>query len=148
MIRPKNLKAASAQLMAYDKRYQALLIRQLEIAVSKLHAHAVQNAGYEDQTGNLKSSIGGVVLHNGVPVTYRGFVETSTSSAGTAKGMEYLNSIIASNRNRTGYGIILVAGMSYATYVENYNGRNVLKASELLAMTLVPSLVKQLKDLL
>ena len=147
MIRPANLKAASAQLMAYDKRYQAALVRQLEIAVSKLHAHAVQHAGYEDQTGNLKSSIGGTVLHNGIPVTYRGFTG-GTENVGKETGLEYLNTIISSKGNRTGYGIILVAGMSYATYVENYNGRNVLKASELLALELVPKLVKQLKDAL
>ena len=147
MIRPKNLKAASAQLMAYDKRYQALLIRQLEIAVSKLHTHAVQSAGYEDQTGNLKGSIGGAVLYNGIPVTYRGF-KGGTDNVGIETGLEHLNTIIARKGIRTGYGIILVAGMSYATYVENYNGRNVLKASELLAMELVPKLVKQLNDAL
>lgn len=147
MFTPKDRKAVSQQLMSKAQLIELALVRQLEITVSMLVTHAVNSAGYEDQTGNLKSSIGGVVLKNGKPVTYKGFQPIKQGSEGTSTGLDFLNTIIHTQGTFTsGYGIIVVAGMSYATYVENHHGRNVLKASELLGIELVPKMLKEIKQ--
>lgn len=125
-LKLKNQKAINKYLAQTIKRIEAALIFQLEFLVAELENHAKQSAGYEDQTSNLKGSIGGVVLKDGRPITYRGFEGTSE---GTSTGLEYINSLISDFGK--GYTILMVAGMEYATYVENYNNLNVLKKSEL-----------------
>jgi hypothetical protein len=44
-----------------------------------------------------------------------------------------------------GYVILLVAGMQYATYVEDHHNLNVLKQSELLMDRELPIIIEKLK---
>ena len=67
MFRLKNQKLLNKYLLQYSLRIEKALIFQLEFFVAQLQNHAKNSAGYQDQTGNLKSSIGGVVLKNGKP---------------------------------------------------------------------------------
>lgn len=102
------------------------LIFNLEALVANLENHAKLSAGYKDQTSNLKSSIGGVILKDGKPIKYQGF---TGKGEGIKEGKAFINSLITDYSN--GYVLILVAGMEYATYVENFHGLNVLKKTEL-----------------
>jgi len=120
---------------------EAALIYNLEALVSELVTHAKMNAGYTDQTSNLKSSIGGVVLKDGKPIGFRGFEGVQT---GTGTGMEFITSLFPTSQN--GYTVIIVAGMEYATYVENYHNLNVLKKSELIMGSKLQELVEKLKQ--
>ena len=72
---------------------EKVLVRELEILVAQLENHAKDEAvaGYIDQTANLKSSIGGVVLKNGFPVSFSGFEGTQE---GVQTGNEFINSLI------------------------------------------------------
>lgn len=103
---------------------------------------ARQNGRYKDQTGNLRSSIGYVVLDNGKIVKKSGFQKVKTKAI-KAKGEaeKSLNAII--NDYQSGLVLIVVAGMNYATYVEA-RGYNVLNSSEVLAKKLVPQMLKEL----
>ena len=121
-----NKKEIQKYINGYAKRIESVLIREMEIVVAKLENHAKDNAGYNDITGNLKNSIGGIVLKDGIPIQYSGF----GGGEGGSTGESFINSLISSYGS--GFVIIIVAGMDYATYVENVHQLNVLKKSELL----------------
>lgn len=125
-IKARNKQQINKYILNQANLIEAALIYQLEVLVAKLENHAKLKAGYTDRTGNLKSSIGGAVLKDGKVVTYKGFTGKQT---GTSTGLEFINSLIG--QYQTGYVLILVAGMNYATYVENFYGLNVLKKTEL-----------------
>jgi hypothetical protein len=135
-------KAVEKQIFDEASRIEKALIYTLEYMVRDLINHAKLNKGYKDQTANLKSSIGGCVLKNGKPVTYRGY---TGKKVGSQTGLEYLNSIIPEVKMEQGYVIVVTAGMEYATYVENYHGLNVLKKSELYMNQELPKLMAELK---
>jgi hypothetical protein len=135
-----NQKALDIYLQKMQKRIESALIYNLEYMVAELENHAKLNAEYTDRTSNLKSSIGGVILKNGRPVSYVGFTGTKE---GNSEGNTFLDEIIAANKN--GYVLILVAGMGYATYVEDIYGLNVLKKSELKMRTALPQMLRDLK---
>lgn len=86
---------------------------------------ARNNGSYTDQTGNLRNSIGYVVMNRGVEVD---------SSNITALNQRTIDSIKA--KYSQDVVLIVVAGMNYAAYVEAKN-YNVLASAELLAEELV-----------
>ena len=96
---------------------------------------------YQDQTGNLRSSIGYVVVKDGNVVNGSTFDMKEEGWEGKAAGERQLQKLVANYP--TGIALIVVAGMSYAAAVEARN-LNVLTSAELLAEQLVPSLMKQL----
>lgn len=97
---------------------------------------------YTDQSGNLRSSTGYCVLHEGVIVHQSGFEAVKpTATQGPASGRELMNNLVA--QNSTGIVLIVVAGMNYAAYVEA-KGLNVLDSSEIIAKKLVRKTLKRL----
>ena len=138
----------------------ATIEKYLEAEAQKLHqkilkafffvgercaAEARINKTYLDQTGNLTASIGYVVSYNGIVQTVNGFQEgngTSSGGLGKAKG-EGLARSLASQQS-IGYCLVVVAGMNYAYAVEA-RGRNVLSSAELLAESILPKLLIDLK---
>lgn len=95
------------------------------------------NGAYNDITGNLRSSIGYVVVKDGQIVNGSAFDQNE----GGGTGQDHIQKIIA--KFPKGIVLIVVAGMNYASYVEAMS-LNVLTSSELLAEKLVPQLLKQL----
>lgn len=82
--------------------------------------------GFIDQTGNLRSSIGYVVLKNGVVKAGSAFDEIKDGSEGSTKGKERIKKLKA--KYKTGYVLIVTAGMGYAAAVEA-KGYDVLTGS-------------------
>jgi hypothetical protein len=80
---------------------------------------------YMDQTGNLRGSIGYFIFKDGIQV--RGKVSGNFES--TASAMVMLNSV----PKITGFQLIGVAGMDYASYVES-QGFNVITSQAAVAM--------------
>lgn len=134
------------EIQKHIRRFSALIqnimIREMEIVVARLENHAKDNAGYNDITANLKNSIGGVVLKDGNPVQYSGF----GGGEGGESGKDFINSIISNYGS--GFVILIVAGMEYATYVENKHQLNVLKKSELLLPTEMNKMFKRIQTAL
>ena len=137
MIKFDNKKEFDSYLKRYAIAYEKALVYQLEYAVNYLTNHAKENGAYTDRTSNLRSSIGGAVVKDGIAVTYRGFGDSAGLGTlnGIGEGLELLNSKIA--EIGTGYGIVIVAGMEYASYVEDYSNLNVLSNTELLSRPLM-----------
>lgn len=123
---------------------------------------------YNDITGNLRSSIGYVVLRDGKPVHEGGFIQTrgygentalvrfttktgkkvsyhakgksGDGSQGVAKGKAFLNKLQAEYPQ--GISLIVCAGMDYAVYVEYHNDKDVLHSAEQTAERLLDELLK------
>lgn len=103
---------------------------------------ARKNGGYTDRSGNLRSSIGYVVLENGQPVKKGSFNKVLATANEAEEKSNELMTRLAETYN-TGLVLVVVAGMDYAAYVEA-RGYNVLNSAETLAKTLVPKMLKQL----
>lgn len=102
-----------------------------EEAVSVARNEHVNN--WQDQTGNLRSSIGYMVFKDGVPVMQSTFEQITAQHPhdndvydGANRGMQFCKSI---GEKTQGLVLVVVAGMKYASYVEK-RGRDVLTSAE------------------
>jgi 3-oxoacyl-ACP reductase-like protein len=102
---------------------------------------ARDNGGYTDQTGNLKSSIGFMVLNDGLVIQKGGFKLVKKGSKGKKEGAEYISQLVS--QHNTGLVLLVVAGMNYASYVESMN-LNVVTSGELLSEQMIPKMLNKL----
>jgi hypothetical protein len=102
------------------------LIDRLSIIGTKFVINARSTNTYKDRTGNLRHSIGYVVLRDGQPI------DGNFHPGG--EGSEKAKSITKelSTEFKTGFALIVVAGMDYAAYVEA-KGFDVISGSSLQA---------------
>lgn len=98
---------------------------------------------YEDQTGNLTSSLGFAVLDRNKIVTMSGFQAVLNGEEGSEEGNSLVAQVAA--QNESDFALVLVAGMEYASYVEDM-GLNVLEGANLYCMGKVPERVKKSVD--
>lgn len=140
-LKLKNENALKKYIIAQSIKIEKALIYYLEYYVAELVNHAKENASYQDRTANLKSSIGGAVLKDGKPITFRGFEGVQD---GQSEGKKFLDSII--KKFSKGYALVIVAGMEYATYVENIHNLNVLKKTELKMESEISGIMQKLKQ--
>jgi hypothetical protein len=110
------------------------ILRQLQYLGEKCVADGRINGTYRDRTGNLRNSIGYVVMKNG-NIIHENF---------KGQGKEVATN--AARKYLTGYVLIVVAGMKYAAYVEA-RGYNVLSSAELLAESEMPKMLKRLQNI-
>lgn len=106
---------------------------------------ARESSGYTDQTGNLRSSIGFVVVKDGKIVEKILADQVGDNKPSTQEGMSNANETLErlASKYSSGICLIVVAGMNYAAYVEG-RGRNVLTSSELLAERIIPKMLTDL----
>lgn len=127
------------------EKYHQKVIRILRIVGEKCINEAREYGSYQDQTGNLRSSIGYIVLKDGKPIEKGGFAPTERGTKkgkdGQKEGETFINKVIS--QYPKGFVLVVVAGMKYASYVEARN-YNVLSSAELLAEREVPKLLKAL----
>lgn len=90
-----------------------------------------------DRTGNLRSSIGYVVLDDGKPVQYG-------AQSGTAEGQSQTKELLNILQSKFPWGLALIvcAGMNYAAYVEAIHHKDVLTGAETKARQLADKLLK------
>ena len=135
-----------------EKRFGAFLdeiekqqIRRLqklgEMCVT--HARSVPaERGFNDQTGNLRSSIGYMVFLNGVAV-HSAFEQVKSGSVGVKAG-EALAQKVGQDHPQ-GVCLVVTAGMDYALYVES-KGKDVITSAEHLAERELPRMLEKLID--
>ena len=132
-----------------EKRFQAFFdeIERKQIArLQKLgemcvtHARNVPpSAGFNDQTGNLRSSIGYMVFKDGVAI-HTAYNQVMQGSEG-AKAGEALARKVGEASN--GICLVITAGMNYALYVES-KGKDVITSAEHLAQRELPKMLEKL----
>lgn len=130
--------SANFNINDIDATFKALLAevdRQLIESLTRVGEEAVKLAkmipperGFKDRTGNLRSSIGYVVLVDGKPVNVA-FAAVKGGHAGVNEGQRLALQV---GSKTEGYALVVVAGMNYAVHVES-KGRDVLTSAEKIA---------------
>ena len=98
---------------------------------------------YIDDTGNLRSSIGYVLVMDGEIITMSSFEPIKNGEKGSKEGRSYAEDIAA--KYPSGIVLVVVAGMDYAEYVAA-RGYDVLDSAELLAEQLINQLMGKLNQ--
>ncbi|OPB98927.1 hypothetical protein BAS10_04465 [Elizabethkingia meningoseptica] len=127
------------------KLLENLILRNLNYLGMKCVAYAKSLDTYKDQTGNLRNSIGYVIVKNGLIVEAlfqsdsRGPAYGTSDKSGEVEGEKFAKEVA---RNfREGYVLIVVAGMEYASYVEDVRHLDVLQPAETLAKSEVQKII-------
>ena len=94
-----------------------------------------QSESWIDRTGNLRSSIGSAVYENGKKKLATAFESVIGGQEGSEAGKRMIDAL-AKEYSQT-YAMVVVAGMDYASYVENMNGKDVLASTRLWAESVI-----------
>ncbi|HZF64200.1 MAG TPA: hypothetical protein VEZ55_06945 [Chitinophagaceae bacterium] len=141
-LKPKFKKADIERIVLERMmRIESAVLMRLQRVGENFITNARNLGEYTDQTGNLRSSKGYVVLRNGVQYANGGFEQVKGGSAGKIAGNAALSE--AMQKFPTGLVLICVAGMDYAAAVEA-KGKDVLTGSSLIA---TQELKKALKEI-
>lgn len=112
--------------------------------------HAVSIArdhgSYNDVTGNLRSSIGYVILSDGEPVIQGESRQYSGPKGDGEDGVKVAAELLEQLRSEYPEGLVLIvcAGMEYASYVEDIHGLDVLTSAQLDTEQQAAEMVKEL----
>lgn len=98
--------------------------------VQEARSKAPTEGSFNDDTGNLRASLGYIIMYNGKRVQQD--FSHGSAQEGKSKGLEFANKV--GTEYPKGWALILVAGMFYASYVEGY-GYDVLTGSTLNAQS-------------
>lgn len=98
---------------------------------------------WNDDTGNLRSSIGYVVSKDGIKKSVSTFAKVKDGSEGVQKGAEYADELASQEK---GWSLHVVAGMEYAEEVEKIKGKNVLASARARMIEDLPKVAKRIKD--
>jgi hypothetical protein len=131
------------------------LLRRLQYIAEDVLNDARKKGSYMDRTGNLRSSIGCRIYHNGKPIhSYKVQLVGNCIEPDKRLSLEELQSNFDEAMNEyaaknvasvEGYTIVLIAGMDYAYYVEA-KGYNVLHESNNLLQQKVNELKAELNS--
>lgn len=147
-ITVSGLDSVVSQIEKQSEKYIQAFIDDLDYIGLKVIRYIRDRSGEEswiDQTGNLRSSIGYVIVRNGKIVKRGGFEKvdgpkrSETTEDGSVLGENYAKRLAADYTK--GFALIVVAGMDYASYVEDMESKDVLKGGELEAEKLVKKLI-------
>lgn len=146
IVSKTDMRKLRAGLKAKTKDIVDHLVKQLTYIGEECVRIARQNGSYNDITGNLRSSIGYVVLYDGNPVVYGSSKQYSGSQGNGDQGAAAAEILLNSLRAKFHWGVVLIvcAGMKYAAYVENIHHKDVLTSAELKAESLANKLLKGL----
>ena len=136
----------NAAIKAEAERAEMLTIRALSYLGEQCVIEAkdrTQEASWFDQSGNLRSSIGYVIVANGRIVQYSDFNQVKQGSEGVKEGKELAEEL--ARKYSSGYALIVVAGMNYAELVEAMDNKVVLASAELFTRQELPSLMIKLR---
>ena len=123
------------------ERINRAIIRTFQYIAEVLVREARMKGDYIDQTGNLRSSIGAIILLDGQVVSRSGFEVVMGGSSGANEGLTYAQEIAAAYQR--GIALVVVAGKDYAAHVAA-RGRDVLSSAVLKAEDIVPRMMRQL----
>lgn len=97
-----------------------------------------------DHSGNLRSSIGASVVVGGKEYFRTDFQQVKDGEEGVRKGNELLDT--EATLHKQDYALIVVAGMEYASYLEEFHHRDVLASTELQARQEIGSYLQDAID--
>lgn len=115
----------------FEENVHAKTYTLLQSAGEMFVKYARESGRYIDLTGNLRSSIGYVIVENG-DIKSADFKISNTGSDGK-KGVERAKKLARdlANTYKTGMVLVGVAGMEYAMYVEAMESKDVITAANI-----------------
>lgn len=119
-------------------RIEIAIINRLRFTGERFVKNARENANFKDRTGNLRSSIGYVILKNGEEVN-------SNFNGGLGRNEGLKVALEVAENFPKGFVLIVVAGMDYAAAVESKNF-DVLTSSSLIAESELKAAIKELNN--
>jgi len=123
-----DMKALSVQI---EKEIENQTIKHLSKILHKaieLVRTKMLNTAYQDHTGNLNSSTGFIIYKDG-KVVHKDFRESDIGTDKVSGLKEGLNIALNELRESKGWGVVLVSGMEYASWVES-RGFEVLRGTQ------------------
>ena len=124
------------------RRIDSAVIARLQQIGETFVNNARANGDYGDVTGNLRSSIGYVIVKNGKKIFGSDFGVVKNGRDGQMKGKAHIATLIS--QFQKGYVLIAVAGMDYAAAVES-KGKDVLTASSNIAKKQLRVAIREFK---
>lgn len=146
IVSKTDMRKLKAGLQAKMKDIVALLVKQLSFIGEECIRIARESGSYNDITGNLRSSIGYVVLVDGKPVVTGASKQYSGKDGNGEAGPLAAEALLQSLQAKFPWGVVLIvcAGMKYAAYVEAVHHKDVLTSAELKAESLAKKLLNGL----
>lgn len=129
------------------ERTDKVVIRNLQRLGEEAVIYARNRTGAEswyDQTGNLRSSIGYVIARDGGVVRRGGFSQILEGTEGPKEGKDFAAELAKDYPGK--YVLIVVAGMNYASYVEEMENKDVLASSSLFVERELPKMIKRIDE--
>ncbi len=123
------------QLEEYVEQAKYIIARRLCHIGEQVVNEMRMKGTYQDQTGNLRSSTGYVVVMDGKIVEMSAFETVKQGADGSKQGKAFVKEL--ASKFPTDTVLIVVAGMDYAYYVQNKHERDVTISGELLANELL-----------
>ena len=144
IVSKTDMRKLKAGIDAKMKGVADLIIKQLSYIGEECVKVARDSGRYNDITGNLRSSIGYVILYDGKPVQYGASKQYSGEKGNGELGAAAAESLLQKLQAKFPWGIVLIvcAGMNYAAYVEYHKDKDVLHSAEQVAEQLVNKLLK------
>lgn len=136
------LQRLETEVQTILQRQERVIMRRLQYIGEEAVNTARTSRRYLDQTGNLTSSIGYVIVRNGSVTKKAGFDKVKDGDEGAQQG-ESLALSLASDFQHD-YTLIVVAGMDYAAYIEA-KGLGGMTAAEMQAVAEIEKFVNKFK---
>lgn len=146
IVSKTDMRKLKAGLQAKMKDIAQQIIKNLSYIGEECVKIARQNGSYGDVTGNLRSSIGYVILYDGQPVTYGASKQYKGKKGNGEAGPPAAEALLKQLQAKFPWGIVLIvcAGMNYAAYVEAIHHKDVLTSAELKMESLAKKLLDKL----
>lgn len=153
---PKTEQAVAEEVRKAAEGVRSVILSNLHaageqavnVARSVVSASGYLGSGtpYTVQTGNLTSSVGYCIAEDGKIVEMSSFQAVGGKKGNGAQGADTGRKLAMQIAREfpQGYALILVAGMHYASYVQELHHRDVLSSAELIATKLVNELKTKL----
>lgn len=117
-----------------EEKYRKACISKLQYIGDKCISDARLTGSYTDRSGNLRSSIGYVIVERGQVSYESAFPTVKNGKEGPKECKAYAREL--AHQYPSGIVLIVVAGMNYASYVQR-RGYNVTASAELIAEQLI-----------
>ena len=144
-------KQSYTSLTKFFNKANSIIATEIKTALSRLGEECNKKIrdrsakdSWNDQTGNLRSSIGYAIYNHGVSEIESAFNVIKNGQEGSEEGrklVEQLASVYADT-----YALVVLAGMEYASNVEAIESKDVLASTELWAKSVISERMQKAKD--
>lgn len=142
---------SSASLRSFFLKSYNIIAQEIKRALLRLGEECnikIRDRGasesWNDQTGNLRSSIGYAIYNYGKIEIESAFEAVKGGTKGSQEGKRLIDELAALYADT--FALVVLAGMDYASDVEARESKDVLASTELWAKSVVASYLKKAKE--